>query len=280
MSGTRYGDDVDALDAWTRLADEYVDEVQDPENRYYVYHVNRLLIGRRLLDRSGLIRHGAQGLDFGCGDGVLMERLLADGCVMEGTDIAPAMIERARRRLEGTGCPLSVGGIEQLAKLPAGRFDFIVALNVLAYFTPDEETRFFSEVSRILKPGGGLLVSNVNALFDLYTLNSFTREFLNREFWEAASVDASALLTHPELPQRTDYAVKANPLSYREVLRGFGLAERDRDFFNFHRIAPLLVPDGHTLNDYLVVDVDELDRIPEWKRMLACSTYFSLSVKE
>ncbi|KAK3633783.1 hypothetical protein LTR22_019967 [Elasticomyces elasticus] len=45
---------------------------------------------------------GSRILDVGCGTGVPVSQMLAEaGMKVTGTDVAPKMVERARRRVEG-----------------------------------------------------------------------------------------------------------------------------------------------------------------------------------
>jgi SAM-dependent methyltransferase len=110
--------------------------------------------------------------------------------------------------------------------------DLGIALNVLAYMTRDEETQFYKESHRILKPGGHLLVTHSNELFDLFTLNNLTVEFFSRNF----KVDINEFLDLKNVDPVATYGIRENPLSYSGKLAGFGFVQERIDFFIITRI--------------------------------------------
>jgi len=113
---------------------------------------------------------GTQWLDAGCGTGTLTRVLASKGCCVTGLDAAPQMIEmaqgQAREHPQREQMRFEVAGQEAagtIARLPnaAASLDGILCSSVLEY-VPDTE-QLLQEFSRVLKPGGVLLISVPNS---------------------------------------------------------------------------------------------------------------------
>ena len=262
MSGT-FGRDTESVPYWEREAARYHDHVGGSRT---AYHDGRLRTADRLLERAALPA-GARVVDFGCGDGVYGRRLAAAGFDVVGLDPAAAMIDLARER--GGGPAYEVGGAGELRV--AGPFDALVALNVLAYMTDAEMATLWSALEEQLQPGGVLLVSHSNALFDLFALNGGTERFFAEHFTgglPVAELLVDAAGGHP------GYNVRANPFTYGDELAAHGLTLEALAYFNFHPLPPALLGEGDAGR---IVDPDEVERVPLWKQQFQCSTLFALA---
>ena len=110
-------------------------------------------LGVRLADPAA----GARVLDVGCGTGTGLVRYAARGCAVTGVDISPAMLARARRRL-GAAAELQLAPATALP-YPAGRFDLVLASLMLHELDAATRDAVVSEVLRVLRPGGAVLVT-------------------------------------------------------------------------------------------------------------------------
>ena len=99
---------------------------------------------------------GRRVLDAGCGAGPLSEALRAKGAIVTGFDSSPAMLELARERL-GEDADLQVADISQPLPYADGAFDDVIVSLVLHYL--QDWTAPLSELRRVLKPGGRLLLA-------------------------------------------------------------------------------------------------------------------------
>ena len=104
-------------------------------------------------------------LDIGCGTGInLLEaaRVLAPCRRLVGVDLAPGMIEEARKKAAAAGVPATfvLGDAEQL-EVEDGAFDLVICNSAYHWF-PDR-ARALAEFARVLRPGGQALVNCVAA---------------------------------------------------------------------------------------------------------------------
>lgn len=98
---------------------------------------------------------GGRVLDAGCEAG-RMSRCLADrGCVVEGVDLSPGMIEMARR--DHGDLAFVVGSLADLPHTD-GRFDGVLLWYSIIHTRPAGQPRIFEEAARVLRPGGHVLV--------------------------------------------------------------------------------------------------------------------------
>jgi len=105
------------------------------------------------------IRPGTRVLDVACGTGNTAIPAARVGGVVTGVDIAPNLIEQARRRAaeEGLDIRFQEGDAEEL---PVGNHEFDVVLTMFgAMFAPRPE-RVAAELIRVCKPGGLIAMAN------------------------------------------------------------------------------------------------------------------------
>jgi SAM-dependent methyltransferase len=108
---------------------------------------------------SQLVGKDSQILDFGCGYGRLCGDLWQAGFMQVlGVDSSPKMIERARALFPGMQFE-----VVQPPSLPfpAGAFDAVTLFAVLTCVISNEaQQRLIQEVSRVLRPGGIVYISD------------------------------------------------------------------------------------------------------------------------
>lgn len=229
-------------------------------------------------------------VDFGCGDGALCEKILTGGGSVCAIDLDLSMIESTQKRLQkcathrpGAHYKVLNGSVECLEPIVETSIDTLLAINVLAYMDKDTEQQFYKHAQRILRPGGILIVSHSNELFDMYTFNKYTVGFYKRHFSTHASMDeVRSLLTHPDVPERRVYPVRENPLNYKYKLASYGFREERQEFSILHQLPPLLMknfnPDD--LRSRECPDTIDWPASEKWKLMFMCSIFGSRAIRD
>ncbi len=106
---------------------------------------------REELARNDITLQGARILDFGCGTGLLSERLAPDVGSIVGLDPSAGMIARLREKIEaGLGVQAIEGTLDALA--PQAPFDLIVASSVCAFL--DDYPGTLARLASLLSSGG------------------------------------------------------------------------------------------------------------------------------
>ena len=101
-------------------------------------------------------------LDIGCGSGANSLALAKKGHKLHGVDISKVAIQQYQEH----GFDGRVSDIEGGLDYPDASFDLVFCSEVIEHLTGPE--LLASEVSRILKPGGQLVLSTPNSAFWLY----------------------------------------------------------------------------------------------------------------
>lgn len=121
---------------------------------------------RQLTADVAQLSPGEHVLDVGCGTGTFTllarERVGATGSV-HGIDPAPRQLASARRKVaaRGLGIDFQIGVVEDLP-WPAHSFDVVVSSFMMHHLPDDLKRRGLTEIARVLKPGGRLLVIDMN----------------------------------------------------------------------------------------------------------------------
>jgi len=176
-AGRQVSDDEDrprpvALDAYESMAEAYAAAIE--ENPRSIYYERPALV-ELLPDVSGL-----RVLDAGCGPGVMVEWLLAQGANVIGVDASANMLKLAERCV-GDRAVLHVADLEQpMPFLADSSFDVILSSGTLGYIR--DWLALFREFSRVLRPGG-CVVFSVGHPCSEYTLNE-TDDYFSTELRE------------------------------------------------------------------------------------------------
>jgi len=106
---------------------------------------------------------GKHVLDVGCGTGRGLADFAQDAASVTGCDASLDMLTFARKKVEGKNCKF-VRTYAQALPLPDNTYDVVTSLNFLHLFTLETQRDMVSEMKRVLKPGGTLLLEFDNGL--------------------------------------------------------------------------------------------------------------------
>lgn len=104
-------------------------------------------------------------LDLGCGTGRFTLPIAKKAASVTGLDLSPAMLEQAadKAKLAGLDITATCG---DMTDLPFDNCSFDVAVSMLAimHVPAEQQQNVFREISRVLKPGGRMLVGVKNSI--------------------------------------------------------------------------------------------------------------------
>jgi ubiquinone/menaquinone biosynthesis C-methylase UbiE len=96
-------------------------------------------------------------LECGCGPGNILEKLIPLRCRLTGLDLLPRYLEIASQRVPTAR--LVEGNVERLP-FPDNSFDLVYAVGLFQYV--DDDRKVASEIARVTKDGGTVLISVAN----------------------------------------------------------------------------------------------------------------------
>lgn len=140
------------MNGWEESADAWIAD-QGEQGDYARRHVLDGPMLARVRDRGFV-----DALDIGCGEGRFCRMLRAEGSRPVGIDPTEPLLARARQ-LDPDG-DYRIGRAEEL-DFPDASFDLVVSYLTLIDI-PDVD-RAIPEMARVLRPGGTLLIANLNS---------------------------------------------------------------------------------------------------------------------
>ena len=176
----------------------YMPPTIDPEQSV----LSNQILFERIVANDLQLRPGDKVLELGCGCGAIAEHIAElTGATPYGINLDRSQIEKAWKNPNLPRDQFTVGDLNMVLEFDDESFDAIYAIQPMTYIS--NHARTFSEVLRVLKPGGRFVINDVAAL-DAYdrdnehqrTLIQHTREltvfggFWYYRYWENAYRDA------------------------------------------------------------------------------------------
>ncbi len=148
---------------WTRDAAQRFWDYQGSDRRRWVNYFSKE-VGDGLLDlvsrRGGL---DGEVLDYGCGPGFLVERMLARGMDVTALDFSPDSLDALRERIgEHPGLHEVVHATSLPVPLADASFDRVFLVETVEHLMPDALRATLLDARRVLKPGGMLVATTPN----------------------------------------------------------------------------------------------------------------------
>ena len=217
---------------------------------------DRILL-ERILPKNGRVK---KAIDFGCGQGRLLAELGHLGISATGIEPSESM-----RAVAESNCrdiydvEVVAGGIEALAEVEDDSIDLFIAMGVFQYLSDDENNDLMSEAARLLTTDGCVIATYQNALFDLFTFNKYTLDFITNdllstytESHDSSAIETalSSLMTRPGEPGYAEHRARdnifvrlTNPLTHDSELARCGWTVLGRYFYEYFGLPPLVKND-------------------------------------
>ncbi len=110
---------------------------------------------------------GKRILDVGCGTGRGLIDFTREADFATGSDASLDMLAFAARKVTGKTCCAFAAAKAQELPFPDGAFDVVTALNFLHLFSTETQRGMVTEMKRVVRPGGILVLEFDNALHGL-----------------------------------------------------------------------------------------------------------------
>ena len=201
--------------------------------------------------------------EVGVGEGTPLITMAKTGFDVAGCDISQEMVAAARRNFKAHGLAedlIQWGDVEDsttmAGQLAGGRFDAVIAAGVMPHVKNDR--LFLDNVKMLLKPGGKVLIEFRNKLFSMFTMNSYTKEFVLDDLLGAVSgpvrdrvaaeLDKRLATDLPKQRQATGSgpsydAILAkfhNPLELEALYTAAGFKNFRLHWYHYHPAPPML----------------------------------------
>ncbi len=134
---------------WSKVAQKY-DQVVDLQ----IGPKTRSMVRQRVAKEGGL----GNLAEFGCGTGFYTQVLAGKADSVVATDLSPGMLALAKDQIKAANVTFQAEDCQRTS-LPDGAFD-TAFISLVIHFTEADKT--LAEMRRILKPGGTLIISNLD----------------------------------------------------------------------------------------------------------------------
>jgi len=154
------------------------------------------------------VPHGGTLVDLGCGQGLMLERILDTVDRAVGVDFDPRKLRMARQRLrDAQNLTLIEADLLVWMDTNAERFDTALLVDTLSSFEPADQDRVLIRAVSLLKPGGVLLLKIIDTTPTwkvdasrllsglVYRILRLSRSAQQR-FWYRPATELAALLEH------------------------------------------------------------------------------------
>jgi SAM-dependent methyltransferase len=261
------------------------DRNYDPTANRYPDHIFRLNIFNDLL--ASLRPRSI--LDAGCGSGIPLLTFLNNGFDAYGFDLSLEMVAQAKRNVSRWGHDESRvfhGDLDSFVPPIAEKFDAIVGLGTV-YYTPDTRTTLQNLLNN-LASDGHLIFSLRNELFSMFSLNSYSAEYLREQMYPTSKFseelrqsvdeflhlrfdDTSITREFKNIDERQVKSHFHNPLTIvSTLLEPLNLELVNIYYYHFHALPPIF---EHTHTDEFRKLSASIENPTDWRGIFMASCF-------
>jgi ubiquinone/menaquinone biosynthesis C-methylase UbiE len=135
---------------------------------------------------------GKKLIDIACGDGIDIAFYQSRGAICSGTDASVEMISIAKAHLVDTDLHVA-----EFNTLPYQNDSFDIALSKYAFQTAEDTGPIFSEISRILKPGGYFMYLVVHPFRQFVEKKKNGKNYFEKEIVDSVIFDGKLVVKEP-----------------------------------------------------------------------------------
>lgn len=218
--------------------------------------------------REALGENAGAVLDLACGPGVVTAAVARLATSVVAFDVTPAMLDKARKRCAEAGLENVVFRQGDAAALPfeKGEFDTVVTRLAIHHF--EAPSRVLSEIFRVLRPGGRVVIADVVASEDageaeLQNAIENLRDPSHVRMLPLSELSSLVTSAGFEIVARTTWDKD------REFDEWMGIANDAQRAQSLRIVARTLAADGHTAGMGLSLVDDRLVFFHRWTFLVA-----------
>jgi 2-polyprenyl-3-methyl-5-hydroxy-6-metoxy-1,4-benzoquinol methylase len=253
----------------------------------------RLTLLLKRLKETGAMRV----LDAGCGEGTPLLKMSELGIAIRGFDFTEEMIDEAKSLFERSALNpewlkiADVENFESFSSLMEGEpFDAAVCFGVMPHVSNVEHA--LANLRKSVKQGGRTYVEFRNPLFDLITMNRFTRSFITEELLfdvpeniretTTEYLESVLAMDKPRLRESSEagkpgydaiQAKRHNPLTVGSLFTVAGFINPQIHWYHFHPTLPLLEGDTVASESFRKAAFKMEENPGDWRGHFLCSAY-------
>lgn len=173
---------------------ESIDSLSKQDRVHKAQELHELEFIKLIKDKTNATSIPMRIVDFGCGYGGLLRRLVKEGVVWHahGVDLSARMCAQARRLNARAGCDSDVSILEESyldVSMASESVDVVISMDALLHVGPDGQRRAMAEAARILRPGGWIIFSDIMQEKDLADPNSMQSIYERINLSEMGTID-------------------------------------------------------------------------------------------
>jgi len=267
-------------DFWKERAKELVFEYSRTTDKFSVEKYRMQLVAEILKNRSLV----SSLLDIGCGPGTFLS--LCNFVENKlGIDFSEAMIASAKKQYPNI--TFEKVSIEEY--ITQDKYNAITALSVLPYIK--DEKPVYNKIHGLLSDNGLFIASYPNSLFNMFTDNELTYDFMDKIFYnylvskelknvELKNIDSGEKsIFKKESARGKIFLREENPLEIHLKLRSFGFNTVKIIYLNIHPLKPKNMKKFNIDNSHSLYKDAQVGLKEDWRSTFLASTFMIVATK-